>query len=240
MLQVGSLNVYYSESHILPVTDVDHRCCIQGKWSVDWTQWSRQKTTLLKAIMGLIKPVAARSPLPVKPITAKSPDQRACRNWLRFPRARESSAWRAENLVLGLARRGHKLGQAGNSRWYFMLFRSPKIDAFPHGWRLEWWTTAATGNRTCPYYGTPSNLLLLDRPEGIQPSIILRRRQLYAASLPPTEFLCHWVGSIAISRGSWSLLRCKRQHCRLWLQLVSRDVIQDFWQCEQLIVMPQQ
>jgi urea transport system ATP-binding protein len=74
MLQVSNLNVYYGESHILRDVDLSvptgEMICLIGRNGVG-------KTTLLKSIMGLIRPRNGAITFAGEPITVKSPDQRA-------------------------------------------------------------------------------------------------------------------------------------------------------------------
>ncbi|NEQ22248.1 MAG: ATP-binding cassette domain-containing protein, partial [Microcoleus sp. SIO2G3] len=101
MLQVAGLNVYYGESHILRDVDLSvpagQMVCLIGRNGVG-------KTTLLKTIMGLLKPRTGTITLAGEPITSKSPDKRAKLGIGYVPQGREiiPRLTVKENLLLGL------------------------------------------------------------------------------------------------------------------------------------------
>ncbi len=86
MLQVSKLNVYYGESHILRDVDlsvpVGQMVCLIGRNGVG-------KTTLLKTIMGLLKPRTGTINFAGKPITSISTDKRARLGIGYVPQGRE-------------------------------------------------------------------------------------------------------------------------------------------------------
>jgi urea transport system ATP-binding protein len=104
MLQVSNLNVYYGESHILRDVDLSvptgEMICLIGRNGVG-------KTTLLKSIMGLIRPRSGAIAFAGELITTKSPDQRAKLGIGYVPQGREiiPRLTVKENLLLGLEAR---------------------------------------------------------------------------------------------------------------------------------------
>jgi urea transport system ATP-binding protein len=171
MLEIADLNVFYGESHILRNVDMKifpgKMVCLIGRNGVG-------KTTLLKTVMGLLSPRQGSITLAGKPITTKTPDQRARMGIGYVPQGREiiPRLTVKENLLLGLE------ALPKNSR-------SPKIpdeifDLFPvlntmlgrlggdlSGGQQQQLAIARA------LMGKPQ-LLVLDEPtEGIQPSIIL-------------------------------------------------------------------
>lgn len=86
MLKISNLNVYYGESHILRNVDLSvpsgQMVCLIGRNGVG-------KTTLLKTIMGLLKPRAGTINLAEELINSKSPDQRAKLGIGYVPQGRE-------------------------------------------------------------------------------------------------------------------------------------------------------
>jgi urea transport system ATP-binding protein len=101
MLEVSDLNVYYGESHILRNVDMTvhpgKMVCLIGRNGVG-------KTTLLKTIMGLLKPRSGTIALAGTPILSQSPDQRARMGIGYVPQGREviPRLTVKENLILGL------------------------------------------------------------------------------------------------------------------------------------------
>jgi urea transport system ATP-binding protein len=172
MLQISGLNVYYGESHILRDVDLSvptgQMICLIGRNGVG-------KTTLLKTIMGLIRPRSGAITLAGEPITAKSPDQRAKLGIGYVPQGREiiPRLTVKENLLLGLEAR-HK--GSNNSQEIpdeiFRLFPVLKSMLSRMGGDLSGGQQQQLAIARA-LMGQP-RLLVLDEPtEGIQPSIIL-------------------------------------------------------------------
>ena len=101
MLQVSNLNVYYGESHILRNVDLNvpngQMICLLGRNGVG-------KTTLLKTIIGLLRPRSGTITLAGTPLITKSPDKRAKLGIGYVPQGREiiPRLTVKENLLLGL------------------------------------------------------------------------------------------------------------------------------------------
>ena len=172
MLQVSGLNVYYGESHILRDVDlsvpVGQMVCLIGRNGVG-------KTTLLKTIMGLLKPRTGTITLVGEPITGKSPDQRARMGIGYVPQGREiiPRLTVKENLLLGLeARRSGRNGKQDIPDDIFTLFPVLKTMLSRMGGDLSGGQQQQLAIARA-LMGRPQ-LLVLDEPtEGIQPSIIL-------------------------------------------------------------------
>ncbi len=172
MLQVSGLNVYYGESHILRDVDlsvpVGQMVCLSGRTGVG-------KTTLLKTIMGLLKPRTGTITLVGEPITGKSPDQRARMGIGYVPQGREiiPRLTVKENLLLGLeARRSGRNGKQDIPDDIFTLFPVLKTMLSRMGGDLSGGQQQQLAIARA-LMGRPQ-LLVLDEPtEGIQPSIIL-------------------------------------------------------------------
>ena len=172
MLQVTGLNVYYGESHILRDVDltvpVGQMVCLIGRNGVG-------KTTLLKTIMGLLKPRTGTITLAGETITDKSPDRRARLGIGFVPQGREiiPRLTVKENLLLGLeARRGGRRGNEEIPEDIFALFPVLKTMLSRMGGDLSGGQQQQLAIARA-LMGQPQ-LLVLDEPtEGIQPSIIL-------------------------------------------------------------------
>ncbi|HWU38926.1 MAG TPA: ATP-binding cassette domain-containing protein, partial [Candidatus Acidoferrum sp.] len=101
MLRVERLNVFYGQSHILRDVSLTvppgQVVCLMGRNGVG-------KTTLLKAIMGLLPPRRGRITFDDQDITRFSPDARARRGIGYAPQGREifPQLTVRENLSLGL------------------------------------------------------------------------------------------------------------------------------------------
>ena len=172
MLQVSGLNVYYGESHILRDVDLSvpngQMVCLIGRNGVG-------KTTLLKTIMGLIRPRTGTITLDDDRITSRSPDQRARLGIGYVPQGREiiPRLTVKENLLLGLEARPN--GRTGNQEIpddIFRLFPVLKSMLSRMGGDLSGGQQQQLAIARA-LMGHPQ-LLLLDEPtEGIQPSIIL-------------------------------------------------------------------
>lgn len=172
MLQVSGLNVYYGESHILRDVDLNvptgEMICLIGRNGVG-------KTTLLKTIMGLIRPRSGAITFADELITAKSPDQRAKLGIGYVPQGREiiPRLTVKENLLLGLeARRNNKSHKQEIPDDIFLLFPVLKSMLSRMGGDLSGGQQQQLAIARA-LMGQP-RLLVLDEPtEGIQPSIIL-------------------------------------------------------------------
>ena len=172
MLQVTGLNVYYGESHILRDVDlsvpVGQMVCLIGRNGVG-------KTTLLKTIMGLLKPRTGTITLSDELITDKSPDRRARLGIGYVPQGREiiPRLTVKENLLLGFeARRSGRTGREEIPEDIFALFPVLKTMLSRMGGDLSGGQQQQLAIARA-LMGRPQ-LLVLDEPtEGIQPSIIL-------------------------------------------------------------------
>lgn len=172
MLKITNLNVYYGESHILRNVDLTvlpgQMVCLIGRNGVG-------KTTLLKTIMGLLKPRSGTITLVEKPITSKSPDQRAKLGIGYVPQGREiiPRLTVKENLILGLEAlpKGNK-AKSEIPEEIFTLFPVLKSMLSRMGGDLSGGQQQQLAIARA-LMGKPQ-LLVLDEPtEGIQPSIIL-------------------------------------------------------------------
>lgn len=172
MLQVSNLNVYYGESYILRNVDLSisagQMVCLIGRNGVG-------KTTLLKTIMGLLKPRTGTITFAGKPIMSQSPDQRARLGIGYVPQGREiiPRLTVKENLLLGLeARPGGKSRKKGIPEDIFNLFPVLKSMLSRMGGDLSGGQQQQLAIARA-LMGEPQ-LLVLDEPTaGIQPSIIL-------------------------------------------------------------------
>ena len=172
MLQVSNLNVYYGESHILRDVDLNvlpgQMVCLIGRNGVG-------KTTLLKTIMGLLKPRTGTIAFVDKPIIGISTDKRARLGIGYVPQGREiiPRVTVKENLLLGLeARPGGRTGKEEISEEILTLFPVLKTMLSRMGGDLSGGQQQQLAIARA-LMGKPQ-LLLLDEPtEGIQPSIIL-------------------------------------------------------------------
>ena len=172
MLQVTGLNVYYGESHILRNVDLSvpagQMVCLIGRNGVG-------KTTLLKSIIGLLKPRTGTITLAGEPIISKSPDRRARLGIGYVPQGREviPRLTVKENLLLGIeARQGGRIGNEEIPEEIFTLFPVLKSMLSRMGGDLSGGQQQQLAIARA-LMGKPQ-LLVLDEPtEGIQPSIIL-------------------------------------------------------------------
>ncbi len=181
MLRVSNLNVYYGESHILRNVDLSvpagQMVCLIGRNGVG-------KTTLLKTIMGLLKPRTGDIWLKPRereiqfadePLTKLSPDRRAKMGIGYVPQGREiiPRVSVRDNLLLGLEARPQ--GRKGNESIpdeIFDLFPVLKTMLSRMGGDLSGGQQQQLAIARA-LMGKP-RLLVLDEPtEGIQPSIIL-------------------------------------------------------------------
>jgi len=171
ILQVSGLNVYYGESHILRDVDLSvapgEMVCLIGRNGVG-------KTTLLKTVMGLIRPRSGSITFAGMPITAKSPDQRARLGIGYVPQGREiiPRLTVKENLLLGLESRVHQQKQTEFPAEIFELFPVLQSMLGRMGGDLSGGQQQQLAIARA-LMGQP-RLLVLDEPtEGIQPSVIL-------------------------------------------------------------------
>lgn len=174
MLQVSGLNFYYGESHILRDVDMTvprgQMVCLIGRNGVG-------KTTLLKNIIGLVKPRTGNIVFDGHVVTPLSPDRRARRGIGYVPQGREviPRLTVKENLLLGLEAnpngRPKNMDQAIPEEIY-ELFPVLKTMLSRMGGDLSGGQQQQLAIARA-LMGKPQ-LLVLDEPtEGIQPSIIL-------------------------------------------------------------------
>lgn len=171
MLQVSDLNVYYGESHILRNVDLHvpagKMVCLIGRNGVG-------KTTLMKSIIGLLKPRTGEISLDGAIINHKAPNLRARMGIGYVPQGREiiPRLTVEENLLLGLEARGKSHTSAKISDEIFELFPVLKTMLSRMGGDLSGGQQQQLAIARA-LMGNP-RLLVLDEPtEGIQPSIIL-------------------------------------------------------------------
>ena len=171
MLQISNLNVYYGESHILRNVDLHvpsgKMVCLIGRNGVG-------KTTLMKSIIGLLKPRTGEITLDGVTINDKSPDIRARMGVGYVPQGREIIARLTveENLLLGLEATGKSSLSAKIPLEIFELFPVLKTMLSRMGGDLSGGQQQQLAIARA-LMGKP-RLLVLDEPtEGIQPSIIL-------------------------------------------------------------------
>jgi urea transport system ATP-binding protein len=171
-LNIRDLNVYYGESHILRNVDMSvepgKTVCLIGRNGVG-------KTTLLKTIMGLLKPRSGNIYFFGDSLLGKTPDRRARMGIGYVPQGRDiiPRLTIKENLLLGL----EALGDRGTNTQtipeeIFELFPVLKTMLNRMGGDLsggqQQQLAIARAMMSRP------RLLVLDEPtEGIQPSIIL-------------------------------------------------------------------
>ncbi|GAA6619542.1 urea ABC transporter ATP-binding subunit UrtE [Scytonema sp. NUACC26] len=171
MLQISNLDVYYGESHILRNVDLSvpmgQMVCLIGRNGVG-------KTTLLKTIMGLLKPRHGTITFTGELINSKSPDRRAKLGIGYVPQGREiiPRLTVKENLLLGLEARLSRRKHQEIPEEIFSLFPILKSMLSRMGGDLSGGQQQQLAIARA-LMGQPQ-LLLLDEPtEGIQPSIIL-------------------------------------------------------------------
>jgi urea transport system ATP-binding protein len=172
MLQISDLNVYYGESHILRNVDMTipdcQMVCLIGRNGVG-------KTTLLKTIMGLLKPRTGKIIYEGANINPKTTDNRARLGIGYVPQGRDviPRLTVRENLLLGMeARPSGRPKNADIPDEIFDLFPVLKTMLSRMGGDLSGGQQQQLAIARA-LMGKPK-LLLLDEPtEGIQPSIIL-------------------------------------------------------------------
>ena len=171
MLHISDLNVYYGESHILRDVDLNinagEMVCLIGRNGVG-------KTTLLKTLMGILKPRAGTINYEQENLINKTSDQRARLGLGYVPQGRDiiPRLTVKENLILGLEALPTKRKNATIPEEIFDLFPVLKTMLSRMGGDLSGGQQQQLAiARTL--VGEPK-LLILDEPtEGIQPSIIL-------------------------------------------------------------------
>jgi urea transport system ATP-binding protein len=172
MLQITNLNVYYGESHILRDVDLNiptgEMVCLIGRNGVG-------KTTLMKTIMGLLKPRTGTMIYDEKQLLRYATDQRARLGIGYVPQGREiiPRLTVKENLLLGLESLSDKnKGKAEIPSTIYELFPVLETMLSRMGGDLSGGQQQQLAIARA-LMGKP-RLLLLDEPtEGIQPSIIL-------------------------------------------------------------------
>jgi len=172
LLVVRDLNVYYGESHILRNVDLSvapgQMACLIGLNGVG-------KTTLLKAVMGLLRQRSGSIQLAGEEVSAREPHQRARGGIGYVPQGREiiPQLTVRENLLLGLeALPGGIRRHRHIDPLVFELF--PVLEKFlgRRGGDLSGGQQQQLAIARA-LLGKP-RLLLLDEPtEGIQPSVVL-------------------------------------------------------------------
>ncbi len=171
MLQVSGLNVYYGESHILRNVDLSvfpgKMVCLIGRNGVG-------KTTMLKTVMGLLKPRSGQIYFDGKTIAHLSSDKRARLGIGYVPQGREiiPRLTVKENLLLGLEARRERIKNREVPEDIVELFPVLKSMYDRRGGDLSGGQQQQLAIARA-LMGRP-RLLVLDEPtEGIQPSIIL-------------------------------------------------------------------
>ncbi|MBI4400284.1 MAG: urea ABC transporter ATP-binding subunit UrtE [Nitrospirae bacterium] len=173
MLQLTNLNVFYGESHILRNISLEvasgQVVCLMGRNGVG-------KTTLLKTIMGLLRPRSGQIRFEGAEIAAESPDRRTRRGLAYVPQGREIFPHLTvrENLRIGLeARRPSDNNGPEPSALEEVFALFPRLTTLldrPGG-------VLSGGEQQQLAIGrallSRPKLLLLDEPtEGLQPSIV--------------------------------------------------------------------
>lgn len=169
ILSVSDFNVYYGESHILRDVSLEVAAgevvCLMGRNGVG-------KTTLLKSVMGLLRPRRGRLVFADQDLTHVSTDRRARAGMGYVPQGREIFAKLtvAENLEVGLEASGGR--QKTIPEEVFELFPVLKTMLSRRGGDLSGGQQQQLAIARALV--AKPKLLLLDEPtEGIQPSIIL-------------------------------------------------------------------
>ncbi len=171
MLNIADLNVYYGESHILRSVDMSiaegQMVCLIGRNGVG-------KTTLLKSIMGLLKPRSGDVIYQGNSIKEVTTDRRARMGIGYVPQGRDiiPRLTVKENLILGLEALPVRSKKKEIPEEIFELFPVLKTMLGRMGGDLSGGQQQQLSIARA-LIGRPK-LLLLDEPtEGIQPSIIL-------------------------------------------------------------------
>ena len=172
LLEMRGLNTYYGESHILRDVDLTVKAgemvCLIGRNGVG-------KTTLLKSLIGLLRPRRGEIVFNGIPLDRQAPPQRARAGLGYVPQGREiiPQLTVEENLMLGMEALPGGLGrQRGIDPFVYDLFPIlrdflPRKGGDLSGGQQQQLAIARA------LLGKPK-LLLLDEPtEGIQPNIVL-------------------------------------------------------------------
>ena len=172
VLEIKSLNTYYGESHILRDVDLTvnsgEMVCLIGRNGVG-------KTTLLKSLIGLLKPRKGEINFNGNSLIRKEPHQRAKSGMAYVPQGREIIPYLTveENLLIGLeALPGGLIKNNKIDNIVFELFPILKDFLNRKGGDLSGGQQQQLAIARA-LLGKPK-LLLLDEPtEGIQPNIVL-------------------------------------------------------------------
>ena len=172
MLEISELNFFYGESHILRDVDLTvpkgQMVCLIGRNGVG-------KTTLLKNIMGLLRPRTGEIRFEGRSLLGSTPDKRARMGISYVPQGREiiPRLTVRENLLIGqeaLGNRGSAVKEVPQSIYELFPVLETMLDRMGgdlSGGQQQQLAIARA------IMGQPK-LLVLDEPtEGIQPSIIL-------------------------------------------------------------------
>ena len=172
VLEIKALNTYYGESHILRDVDLTvnsrEMVCLIGRNGVG-------KTTLLKSIIGLLKPKRGEIIFNGNSLIRKEPHQRAKSGIAYVPQGREIIPYLTveENLLIGLeALPGGLIKNKKIDNMVYELFPILKDFLKRKGGDLSGGQQQQLAIARA-LLGKPK-LLLLDEPtEGIQPNIVL-------------------------------------------------------------------
>lgn len=174
MLRLDNLNVSYGDSQVLWNVDLHvpegQVVCLMGRNGVG-------KTTLLKSIVGLLKPRSGSIDLQGRPLLGYTSDRRARLGIGYVPQGREifPDMTVLENLRVGLVARGLAANNIPDD--IFQLFPVLKTMLNRKGGVLSGGQQQQLAIARALV--TRPSLLLLDEPtEGIQPSIILEIEQI--------------------------------------------------------------
>ena len=170
MLEVKNLDIYYGESRILREVSLTvkpgHITALMGRNGVG-------KTTLLKAVMGLLPAKSGRISLKDRDMTKLRPEDRARGGIAYVPQGREifSKLTVEENLRMGLeARPGPRLSKVPKDEIYglfpFLAKMEKRLGGNLSGGQQQQLALARA------LLGKPEVLLLDEPTEGIQPSIV--------------------------------------------------------------------
>jgi len=173
MLRLDNLNVYYGESHILRNVSLEAEAgqvlCLMGRNGVG-------KTTVLKAVTGLLAPRSGRVFLNGQDVTGEAPDRRVKRGLAYVPQGREILPHLTvrENLRLGFwARSAASNGVHEHQAFEEVFALFPKLTQL-----LERPGGVLSGGEQqqvaiARALLSKPRILLLDEPtEGIQPNIV--------------------------------------------------------------------
>jgi urea transport system ATP-binding protein len=168
MLTIANLSVAYGETLILRDVNLEVRpgevTCLMGRNGVG-------KTTLLKSIMGLLRPRQGRILFEGRDLTAASPDKRARQGIGYVPQGREifPQLTVLENLQVGLLANRRGLRKVPETIFeYFPVLKEflPRKGGFLSGGQQQQLAIARV-------LAAEPKLLILDEPtEGIQPNVI--------------------------------------------------------------------